>query len=133
MKSSKPSPFQVALGRRALLRNLGFATAGALTGSAWERAQAAEANKPHTRIIFLYSENGTLQSSWKPVPVAGKSEATENEWELGELHAPVLSDYKKDLIYIENVDLISTDLDLSPFGGSHQRMQVHMLNGASRL
>ena len=133
MKSSKLSPLQVSLGRRALLRNLGFATAGALTGSAWERAHAAENGKPPTRIIFLYTENGTLQSAWKPAPVAGKQVATENEWELGELHAPILKDYKKDLIYIENLDLISTDLDLSPFGGSHQRMQVHMLNGANRL
>lgn len=132
MKSSTLSQLQMSLGRRALMRNFGLATAGALTGSAWEKAQAAGSKRP-TRIIFFYTENGTLQSSWKPGPVAGKSAPTETEWELGELHAPILKDHKKDLIYLENVDLISTDLDLTPFGGSHQRMQVHMLNGAQRL
>lgn len=132
MKSSTLSQLQMSLGRRALMRNLGIATAGALTGRAWEKAQAAGSKRP-TRIIFFYTENGTLQSSWKPGPVAGKSVPTETEWEMGELHAPILKDHKKDLIYIENVDLISTDLDLTPFGGSHQRMQVHMLNGAQRL
>src|SRR5687768_5675759 len=94
------SPFQMSLGRRALLKNLGLDTAGAVTGTAWERAQAA--TKPPTRIIFFYTENGTLQSTWRPRPIVGKSEATENEWELGELHDPILKDHKKDLIYIEN-------------------------------
>ena len=128
--TSKLSPFQISLGRRALLKSLGFATAGALTGTAWERAQAA--TKPPTRIIFFYTDNGTLQSSWRPGPPAGQSMATEDAWELGELHAPILKDHKKDLIYIENVDLISTDLDLSKGSGSHERMQTHLLNGANR-
>lgn len=122
--------FRHSLGRRALLKALGLGTGALIGGNRFARAAAA---RPPKRIIFFYTENGTLQSVWKPRPVEGSSVATETSFRLGDLHEAPLAAHKKHLIYLENVDMISTDLDSTPFGGSHQRMQVHMLTGAPRM
>ncbi len=124
-------PHYNALARRSLLKSLGFAAGWNMVGGGVHKAKAA--SRAPTRIVFFYTENGTLQSAWKPEASAGKTVATETDFQLGELLRPALSQHQKDLLIIENLDMISCDLDVTPFGGSHQRMQVHGLTGAPRL
>lgn len=88
-----------AIGRRALLRRLGLGAAGLQLLSGAGRAQAQAA--PPKRILFFYTENGTLQTLWKPKPVAEQSVATEYSFQLGDLHRDALSAHQKKLIYLE--------------------------------
>src|SRR6188768_2778519 len=84
---------------------LGLLAAGAASGALWRSkppsAVAAPGDIPK-RLIFFYTQQGTLRNLWAPT-------GTETSFELGELHGP-LQTYKSDLLLLHGLDMRSNDV-----------------------
>jgi hypothetical protein len=116
--------------RRDALRMLGMAgVASTLPGPGLglNRAQAQSAQIPK-RIIFFYTNHGTLRQSWLPKGV-GTSPATETAFELNDILVP-LQAYKKDLLIIDGLDMLSSDKQTGAAKNAHIRGHCHSLVAA---
>ncbi|HKU39694.1 MAG TPA: DUF1552 domain-containing protein [Polyangiales bacterium] len=115
------------LSRRDALRMLGLAGAASLVpgaglGSGRARAQSAPIPK---RILFFYTNHGTHRPAWVPKGVGGAA-ATETAWELNEILMP-LAAYKKDLLIVDGLDMLSSDAQTGPAKNAHIRGHCHSL------
>ncbi len=126
------------LGRRDVLRMLGAAGAGSLLPSAIGRSVArAEAPVIPKRIVFFYTEQGTLQPLWAPsAPNAPDASAltapwSTNEHSLGELHAP-LEGMKNRLLFLDGLDMVSNSVDPTGAANAHIGGETHSLVANSR-
>jgi hypothetical protein len=95
-----------------------------LPGVGLSRARAQSAEIPK-RIIFFYTNHGTYRQAWLPKGVGG-APATETAFDLGELHAP-LAQYKKDLLIIDGLDMLSSDKQTGPAKNAHIRGHCHSM------
>ena len=101
--SSLRSALTFRSNRRSLLGLLAAGAAGsALTGRWSKRAVAAEGDIPK-RLIFFYTQQGTLRNLWAPT-------GSETSFQLGQLHGP-LETYKNDLLFLHGLDMRSNDVD----------------------
>ena len=109
--------------RRNMLQLLGMgAAASALPGPFLSRAKAADIPK---RIVFFYTNHGSHRPAWLPVGVGGAA-ATEDAFELGELHQPIAT-YKKDLLLIDGIDMLSSDVQTGSAANAHIRGHCHSM------
>src|SRR4051794_2215815 len=118
------------LSRRDALRMLGMAGVasqlpGIGLGLNCAHAQSAAIPK---RIIFFYTNHGTLRQSWLPKGV-GSSPATETAFELNDILVP-LQAYKKDLLIIDGLDMLSSDKQSGAAKNAHIRGHCHSLVAA---
>lgn len=111
--------------RRDALRMLGMAgVASTLPGTGFNRARAQSAAIPK-RIIFFYTNHGTHRPAWLPKGV-GTAAATETAFELNEILVP-LQQYKKDLLIIDGLDMVSSDKQTGGAKNAHIRGHCHSL------
>lgn len=113
--------------RRELLRATGLGGVAALLPSV---RQAQAANSIPTRFIVFYTPHGTLPDAWKPKGPGGAA-ATETQFDLGELHQPLV-DHKKDLILLSGLDMRSWSSSKLQSCG-HTNGQVHSLTNAHQI
>jgi hypothetical protein len=113
------------MSRRQALRMLGAAGAASMLPSAGlsrARAQSAEIPK---RILFFYTNHGTYRQAWLPKGI-GSAPATETAFDLGEIHQP-LAQYKKDLLIIDGLDMLSSDKQTGAAKNAHIRGHCHSM------
>ena len=116
---------------------LGFASAAALLPALGGRS-IVRADVPTfpRRIVFFYTEQGTLRPSWAPTaPGAPDYMSLTAPWAtsnftFGELHGP-LAPHKNKLLVLDGLDMLSTGHD--PLGtNGHLNGMTHALVGANR-
>ncbi|HET8933396.1 MAG TPA: DUF1552 domain-containing protein [Polyangiales bacterium] len=113
---------QPRIHRRSLLQLLGLTTLASLAprGS----LAAAQATVPK-RIVFFYTNHGSHRPAWLPVGVGGAA-ATETAFELGKIHQPLAS-FKKDLLLVDGLDMLSSDVQNGPAANAHIRGHCHSM------
>lgn len=122
--SSLRSALTFRSNRRSLLGLLAAGAAGgALTGRWSKRAVAAEGDIPK-RLIFFYTQQGTLRNLWAPT-------GSETSFQLGQLHGP-LETYKNDLLFLHGLDMRSNDVDPTGPANAHYAGTTHALTGVDR-
>ncbi|MET0390547.1 MAG: DUF1552 domain-containing protein, partial [Polyangiales bacterium] len=110
--------------RRRMLQLLGAGTvASLLPQPLLGRARAADA--PPKRIVFFYTNHGSHRQAWLPYGVGG-ADPNETSYELGELHQP-LRDFKQDILLIDGLDMLSSDVQTRPAANAHIRGHCHSL------
>jgi hypothetical protein len=109
--------------RRALLQLLGLGAMASLAprGSV-ARAQAAT---PPKRIVFFYTNHGSHRPAWLPVGVGG-APPSETAFELGAIHQP-LAAFKNDLLLIDGLDMLSSDIQQGDAANAHIRGHCHSM------
>jgi hypothetical protein len=115
------------LSRRAALRMLGLAGAASLT-PAWNRsrARAQSAAGIPKRIVFFYTNHGSHREAWVPKGLAGAPAPSETAFDLNEILVP-LAAYKKDLLIIDGLDMLSSDEQTGPAKNAHIRGHCHSM------
>lgn len=114
---------QPRMGRRSALQLLGL---GALASAAPRGSRAAAQAAPiPKRIVFFYTNHGSHRPAWLPVGVGGAA-ATETAFELGAIHQPLAS-FKKDLLLIDGLDMLSSDIQTGPAANAHIRGHCHSM------
>jgi Protein of unknown function (DUF1552) len=134
--------------RRDLLRMLGVSGAAALIpGMAClteRRASAGPVSIPR-RILFFYTEHGTLQQNvngkhlnfYTPdAPGAPPATALTAPWSttshtLSEIHQP-LESWKKDILLLHGLDMVSGFLDPLPPANGHYSGATHAMSAVNR-
>lgn len=115
------------LNRRSWLKLMGASSLGlgALSSSRLSRlARAAEPVIPR-RIVFFYTQQGTLRDVWAP-------QGTGSNYTLGELHQNALEPYKSSLLFLNGLAMSSAEVDpLSP-ANAHYAGTTHALTGGNR-
>lgn len=112
--------------RRDALRMLGMAgAASTLPGLALRPSRAHAATEIPKRIIFFYTNHGTLRQYWLPKGVGGAA-ATETAFDLNDILVP-LQAYKKDLLIIDGLDMLSSDKQTGAAKNAHIRGHCHSL------
>jgi hypothetical protein len=122
---------QRGFSRRTLLRSAGLGAAASLLP--WLRqTPSARANGSSIpkRILFFYT-GGSMRGLWNPVAAAGQAAPTETAFELGELHQPLLA-YKKSMLFLDGLDMASSELDYSPTANAHSAGATHALAAIRR-
>jgi hypothetical protein len=110
--------------RRRLLQLLGLGGAGALLRGGAPAARAAGPEIPK-RLVFFYTQQGTLRNLWAP-------SGTETDFTLGELHRDSLEPYKKSLLFLDGLEMHSNDVDPTQPGNAHYAGTTHALTGINR-
>lgn len=114
---------QPRINRRAMLKLLGLSALGsAAPRSSRAVAQAAPIPK---RIVFFYTNHGSHRPAWLPVGVGGAA-ATETAFELGAIHQP-LAAFKQDLLLVDGLDMLSSDIQTGPASNAHIRGHCHSM------
>jgi len=109
--------------RRSALQLLGMsAAASALPRLGRARAQAASIPK---RIVFFYTNHGSHRPAWLPVGV-GSAAPTETAFDFGEIMQP-LKAYKKDILILDGLDMLSSDVQTGPAANAHIRGHCHSM------
>jgi len=112
------------ISRRSALQLLGMgAAASVLPRPFLSRARAADTIPK--RIVFFYTNHGSHRPAWLPVGVGGAA-ATETAFELGELHQP-LAQYKGDLLLLDGLDMLSSDVQSISAANAHIRGHCHSM------
>jgi len=114
----------VSFERRKLLAALGLGTSAALLRGAPSPARAAAPEIPR-RLVFFYTQQGTLRNLWSPT-------GTETDFSLGELHQASLDPFKKSLLFLDGLDMHSNEVDPTPPGNAHYAGTTHALTGVNR-
>jgi hypothetical protein len=113
--------------RRSLLKLLGLSSLGmsALGSNAVSRvARAAPPTIPR-RILFFYTQQGTLRNLWAPT-------GTGSDYTLGELHQASLDPYKSSLLFLNGLAMASDAADKTQAANSHYAGTTHALTGIDR-
>ena len=126
------------LSRRDVFRLLGAAGAGSLLPSVTGRS-VARANAPAIpkRVVFFYTEQGTLKPFWAPkAPGAPEASTITTPWStrehtLGELHQPLVG-LKDKLTFLDGLDMRSAFVDPTPSANAHVAGETHALVGDGR-
>jgi hypothetical protein len=113
---------QPRLGRRSVLQLLGLS---ALASAAPRGSRAAAQAAPPKRIVFFYTNHGSHRPAWLPVGVGGAA-PTETAFELGAIHQP-LAQFKQDLLLLDGLDMLSSDIQTGPAANAHIRGHCHSL------
>jgi hypothetical protein len=117
-------PFLSRFSRRSALSLLAAgATGGALFRRGPSAALAAPGDIPK-RLIFFYTQQGTLRNLWAPT-------GSETSFELGQLHGP-LQTYKNDLLFLHGLDMRSNDVDPTSPANAHYGGTTHALTSINR-
>lgn len=133
------------LQRRDFLRLLGMASAATLLPTFGLGESAADTPKIPKRIVFFYTEHGTLQNNvnnvyknyWVPnVANAPAATSLSTPWSttnhtLGELHTPLIP-YKDQLLFLHGLDMVSSFDDPLGAANAHYAGQTHALTGVHR-
>jgi hypothetical protein len=115
--------------RRDVLKMLGMAgAASTLPGLGLRPSRARAATEIPKRIIFFYTNHGTLRQYWLPKGVGGAA-ATETSFDLNDILVP-LQAYKKDLLIIDGLDMLSSDKQTAAAKNAHIRGHCHSLVAA---
>lgn len=108
------------MSRRSVLQLLGLGAMASLAPRV--SAQAAAIPK---RIVFFYTNHGSHRPAWLPVGVGGAA-PTETAFGLGAIHQP-LAQFKKDLLLIDGLDMLSSDIQTGPAANAHIRGHCHSM------
>lgn len=127
------------MSRRRLLQMLGVASAGSLLPSLGGRAAARADTAPiPRRIVFFYTEQGTLKRAWRPTLPNGAPDAaaitapwSTDAHTLGELHRP-LEAFKDRLLFLDGLDMASSFVDPTGPANAHINGETHALVGSNR-
>jgi hypothetical protein len=106
---------------------LGLLAAGAAGGALWRSAPRSALAAPGDipkRLIFFYTQQGTLRNLWAPT-------GTETSFELGPLHGP-LQTYKSELLFLHGLDMRSNEVDPTSPANAHYGGTTHSLTGIDR-
>ncbi len=121
------------ISRRNLLTMLGLAGAGTLLPSlGGGRTARAAGGKIPKRIIFFYTEQGSIRPLWAPsVPGAPPANTLSAPWSttdhtLGPLHQPLVP-WKRQLQFLDGIDMLSAGKD-----GGHNRGNDHALTATGQ-
>ncbi len=120
----------MSMKRRSFLRGLGLGAAALSVPILGQRAKS-QVSVPK-RVVFFYGGTGSLPGSWEPTGVGGVGDATENQFDLGELHGP-LAAYRNRMLLFENLDMVSTRLDPTGASNAHHNGQTHCMTAVNRL
>lgn len=113
------------LSRRALLGGALGASA-ALPFLNRSRLRPAHAADPiPKRIVFFYTQQGTLRNQWAPT-------GTETDFSLGGLHAESLTPHQQDLIFLHGLDMRSDAVDPTGPANAHYAGTTHALTAIQR-
>jgi hypothetical protein len=93
------------------------------------RAQAAPPLAP--RILFVYGMGG-IRHFYSPRAVAGQAAPTETQFQLGDLHGPLVP-YQSDLIVTDGLDMRSAFVDPNQQGNGHESGGTHAMTATGRL
>ena len=110
--------------RRSALQLLGMSAAASAmprVGLGRARAQAAIPK----RILFFYTNHGTHRPAWVPVGIGGAA-ATETAFDFGEIMQP-LKAYKQDILIVDGLDMLSSDVQTGPAANAHIRGHCHSM------
>jgi hypothetical protein len=128
--------------RRSLLKGLSLGAVAALAPILRNARAFAQSGEIPKRVVFFYADTGNLPSRayqnarepghWEPLPVAGRSEPTETQFELNTTMQP-LEPFKQDLILFENLDMVQQWLDPTSPGNAHFAGASITLTGAHRF
>ena len=111
--------------RRRMLQLLGAgAAASALPWPLSSRARAQAATPPK-RIVFFYTNHGSHRPAWLPVAPSGAA-LSETAYDFGEIHQPLLK-YKNDILLIDGIDMLSSDVQTISAANSHIRGHCHSM------
>ncbi|HKP62332.1 MAG TPA: DUF1552 domain-containing protein [Polyangiales bacterium] len=118
------------LSRRSALRMLGMAGAASMFpgGLGLSRALAQSTSNIPKRILFFYTNHGTHRPAWVPKGVGGAA-VSETSWDLNEILVP-LAAYKKDLLILDGLDMLSSDVQSGPAKNAHIRGHCHSMVAA---
>lgn len=108
--------------RRSVLQLLGVSALASLAPRGSRAAAQAAIPK---RVVFFYTNHGSHRPAWLPVGVGGAA-PTETAFELGKIHQP-LAAYKKDLLLIDGLDMLSSDIQSGPAANAHIRGHCHSM------
>lgn len=112
------------MSRRSALQLLGMgAAASMMPGRFVSRARAAD-DIPK-RIVFFYTNHGSHRPAWLPVGVGGAA-PTETAYDFGEIHQP-LAQYKKNILLIDGLDMLSSDVQTGSAANAHIRGHCHSM------
>jgi hypothetical protein len=115
--------------RRDAMRMLGMAGAASMMPRVGlSRASAQSAAIPK-RILFFYTNHGTLRQYWLPKGANGAATATETAFDLNDILVP-LQQYKKDLLIVDGLDMLSSDKQTGAAKNAHIRGHCHSLVAA---
>jgi Protein of unknown function (DUF1552) len=113
------------LSRRTVLQLLSMGAAASLIPRPFLSRARAATDIPK-RIVFFYTNHGSYRPAWLPVAAAGGAAASETAFEFGEIHQP-LAAYKKDILLIDGLDMLSSDVQTGPAANAHIRGHCHSL------
>jgi hypothetical protein len=116
------------LTRRSALQLLGLgACASALPRVGLSRARAQAAIPK--RIVFFYTNHGSHRPAWLPVGIGGAA-PTETAFEFGEILQP-LNAFKQDILMIDGLDMLSSDVQTGSAANAHIRGHCHSLTSVA--
>jgi hypothetical protein len=111
----------IRLSRRDMLQLFGMGAAASLL----PRGRARAAEDIPKRILFFYTNHGSHRPAWLPVGVGGAA-PTQTAFELGEIHQP-LAMFKQDLLIIDGLDMLSSDVQTGAAANAHIRGHCHSM------
>lgn len=121
------------ISRRNLLTMLGLVGAGTLAPSLGGRSARASGGPIPKRIIFFYTEQGTIRPLWAPnAPGAPPADKIDAPWStsthtLGKLHQPLVP-FQKQLLFLDGIDMLSAGES-----GGHVRGNDHALTATDQI
>lgn len=110
--------------RRRLLSLLAAGAAGSAFGGRFTSQAAAAAGDIPKRLIFFYTQQGTLRDLWAPT-------GSETSFQLGELHGP-LEAHQSKLLFLHGLGMRSNDVDPTSPGNAHYAGTTHALTAVDR-
>lgn len=134
------------LTRRNMLQLFGLAAAGYAT-SFYPRRIARADNSIPKRIIFFYTDHGTLKQAnpdgslkqiWSPnAPGAPDALSITTPWStnqhtLGDLHTSLVP-YQNQLLFLDGIDMVSAWVDPTAPEGAHTGGRTHSLVASNRV
>jgi hypothetical protein len=120
----------VRINRRDMLRILGAGALSAGVGRMFFRGSPARGQEQTIpkRIIFFYTQSGSMPGRWEPMAAAG----SETDWDVNPDLNGELADYRADLNFFENLDMVSAFHDRTGPANSHYDGGTHAMTGAFR-
>jgi hypothetical protein len=118
------------LSRRALLAAASASGLGTFLPGLRPGSARAAGGAPPKRLLLFWSGSGVPRHIYN-FKSAGGGAATETDFVFPEVRAP-LNPIKKDLIVLENLDMVSTTVDSTPAGNAHTYAETHCLAATNR-
>jgi hypothetical protein len=120
------------LNRRDFVRAAGVLGASALLPLLRGSRSIAQSGEIPKRFVLVNGGDGGFTREWEPRPLPGQETYGPTSFDMGPIFEPLM-EYRSDIVFFENLDMVSVSPDPIAPGSAHYNGSTHFLSGVNRL